>query len=101
MAVDNAKMTLDEKFRLIERDEERTFKAAEGLAEGSDLPEVSRIEAFDNSNIQGTNPVSAMVVSRMASRIGRNTANIRSRRSKGPMIMKRCEKLSGAAMSGY
>ena len=62
MAVDNAKITLDEKFKLIDRNEERTSKAAEGLAEALGLPEVRRIEAFDNSNIQGTNPVSAMVV---------------------------------------
>ncbi|REE57470.1 excinuclease ABC subunit C [Paenibacillus taihuensis] len=62
MAVKNANMTLEEKFKLIERDEERTFKAAEGLAEALGLPQVRRIEAFDNSNIQGTDPVSAMVV---------------------------------------
>ncbi|MBW7474591.1 excinuclease ABC subunit UvrC [Paenibacillus oenotherae] len=62
MAVDNAKVSLDEKFRLLERDEERTLKASEGLAEVLGLPTASRIEAFDNSNIQGTNPVSAMVV---------------------------------------
>lgn len=62
MAVDNAKMMLDEKFRLIERDEERSVKASESLAGWLGLEEVRRIEAFDNSNIQGTNPVSAMVV---------------------------------------
>ncbi|MFC4775614.1 excinuclease ABC subunit UvrC [Paenibacillus sp. GCM10023252] len=62
MATDNAKMMLEEKFRLIERDEERSVKAADGLAALLGLPEVRRIEAFDNSNIQGTNPVSAMVV---------------------------------------
>ncbi|NBD26176.1 excinuclease ABC subunit UvrC [Paenibacillus glycinis] len=62
MAVHNAKMTLEEKFKLIERDEDRTFKAAEGLAEAIGMAQVSRIEAFDNSNIQGTDPVSAMVV---------------------------------------
>ncbi|SFI91504.1 Excinuclease ABC subunit C [Paenibacillus sp. UNC496MF] len=62
MAVHNAKMTLEEKFKLIERDEDRTFKAAEGLAEAIGLPQIGRIEAFDNSNIQGTDPVSAMVV---------------------------------------
>lgn len=62
MAIDNAKVTLDEKFRLAERDEERTSKAAHGLAEALGLAQVRRIEAFDNSNIQGTNPVSAMVV---------------------------------------
>jgi excinuclease ABC subunit C len=62
MAVDNAKVMLDEKFRLIERDEERSVKASASLAEWLGLPQVRRIEAFDNSNIQGTNPVSAMVV---------------------------------------
>ncbi|WNQ12649.1 excinuclease ABC subunit UvrC [Paenibacillus aurantius] len=62
MAAKNARVALDEKFRLIERDEERTTKAVENLGRwlGTDI--VRRIEAFDNSNIQGTNPVSAMVV---------------------------------------
>ncbi|MGG3455276.1 excinuclease ABC subunit UvrC [Paenibacillus rhizolycopersici] len=62
MAEENARVSLDEKFRLIERDEERTSKAAENLGKAIGLDSVSRIEAFDNSNIQGTNPVSAMVV---------------------------------------
>jgi len=64
MACDNARVALEEKFRLIERDEERSVKAAAGLAEWLGIPSASRIEAFDNSNIQGTNPVSAMVVFR-------------------------------------
>lgn len=62
MAANNAKVMLDEKFRLIERDEERSVRASESLADWLGLPQVRRIEAFDNSNIQGTNPVSAMVV---------------------------------------
>lgn len=62
MAIENARVMLDEKFRLIERDEERSVKASESLAGWLGLEEVHRIEAFDNSNIQGTNPVSAMVV---------------------------------------
>ncbi|WP_281279666.1 excinuclease ABC subunit UvrC [Paenibacillus lentus] len=62
MAEENAKVSLEEKFRLIERDEERTLKAAENLGLAIGLESLSRIEAFDNSNIQGTNPVSAMVV---------------------------------------
>ncbi|MBN2982868.1 MULTISPECIES: excinuclease ABC subunit UvrC [Cohnella] len=62
MACGNARMALEEKFRLIERDEERSVKAAQGLAERIGIPSASRIEAFDNSNIQGTSPVSAMVV---------------------------------------
>ncbi|SFS91702.1 excinuclease ABC subunit UvrC [Paenibacillus sp. 453mf] len=62
MATENAKVSLDEKFRLIERTEERTSKAAQRLGDALGLPTLSRIEAFDNSNIQGANPVSAMVV---------------------------------------
>lgn len=62
MAKDNARNALDEKFRLVERDESRTTKAVENLGEWLGMGKIRRIEAFDNSNIQGTNPVSAMVV---------------------------------------
>lgn len=62
MAQQNAKMVLDEKFKLIERDEERSVVASRLLGEALGIEQLSRIEAFDNSNIQGTNPVSAMVV---------------------------------------
>ncbi|MFD0590771.1 excinuclease ABC subunit UvrC [Paenibacillus sp. GCM10027627] len=62
MAQDNARVMLEEKFRLIERDEERSVKASQSLAEWLGMESIRRIEAFDNSNIQGTNPVSAMVV---------------------------------------
>lgn len=62
MACQNGRVALDEKFRLIERDEERTSGAAISLGQSLGLESLSRIEAFDNSNIQGTNPVSAMVV---------------------------------------
>lgn len=62
MACDNARVTLEEKFRLIERDEHRTVKAVENLGNWLGFGAVRRIEAFDNSNIQGSDPVSAMVV---------------------------------------
>ncbi|TVX98765.1 excinuclease ABC subunit UvrC [Cohnella terricola] len=62
MASDNSRVALEEKFRLIERDESRTNKAADGLANWIGIPSANRIEAFDNSNIQGASPVSAMVV---------------------------------------
>ncbi|WP_342399380.1 excinuclease ABC subunit UvrC [Weizmannia sp. FSL W8-0676] len=62
MAEKNAKIALKEKFALIERNEERTIKAVENLGEKLGIYTPHRIEAFDNSNIQGTNPVSAMVV---------------------------------------
>lgn len=62
MACQNSRVALDEKFRLIERDEERTSGAASSLGQSLGLESLHRIEAFDNSNIQGANPVSAMVV---------------------------------------
>lgn len=62
MACENGRVALEEKFRLIERDEERTSGAAAGLGQSLGIENLSRIEAFDNSNIQGANPVSAMVV---------------------------------------
>lgn len=62
LAMKNAEIALTEKFLLIERDEERTILAAERLGEALNIETPHRIEAFDNSNIQGTNPVSAMIV---------------------------------------
>ncbi|WP_075982503.1 excinuclease ABC subunit UvrC [Bacillus massilinigeriensis] len=62
LACKNAKIALHEKFSLIERDEDRTIKAVEKLGTSLGIYTPHRIEAFDNSNIQGTNPVSAMVV---------------------------------------
>ncbi|MFC4403728.1 excinuclease ABC subunit UvrC [Gracilibacillus xinjiangensis] len=62
LAKKNAEIALEEKFSLIERNEERTIKAIESLGEKLHIETPYRIEAFDNSNIQGTDPVSAMVV---------------------------------------
>ncbi|AIC95223.1 MULTISPECIES: excinuclease ABC subunit UvrC [Shouchella] len=61
LAEENAAIALKEKFSLIERDEERTIKAVERLGEAMGISTPYRIEAFDNSNIQGVDPVSAMV----------------------------------------
>jgi excinuclease ABC subunit C len=62
LAEKNANIALNEKFSLIEKDEDRTIKAVENLGAALGIYTPHRIEAFDNSNIQGTNPVSAMVV---------------------------------------
>ncbi|MCL7749980.1 excinuclease ABC subunit UvrC [Halalkalibacter alkaliphilus] len=61
LANQNAAIALKDKFSLIERDEERTIKAVDRLGEAMGIQTPYRIEAFDNSNIQGTDPVSAMV----------------------------------------
>lgn len=62
LAEKNAAIALKEKFALIEKDEDRTIKAVESLGREMGIYTPHRIEAFDNSNIQGTDPVSAMIV---------------------------------------
>lgn len=61
LAKKNAENAVESKFLLIARDEERTIKAVEALGEALNIETPRRIEAFDNSNIQGVDPVSAMV----------------------------------------
>ncbi len=62
LASKNAAVALNEKFDLIVRKQERTIGAVEKLGNAMNITAPIRIEAFDNSNIMGTNPVSAMVV---------------------------------------
>ncbi|WP_086347423.1 excinuclease ABC subunit UvrC [Candidatus Enterococcus clewellii] len=62
LAGKNATVALQEKFDLIVRKQERTIGAVERLGDAMNIPVPIRIEAFDNSNIMGTDPVSAMVV---------------------------------------
>lgn len=61
LASKNARIALKEKFDLIERDEQKTIVAIERLGAALNIDIPHRIEAFDNSNIQGVDPVSAMV----------------------------------------
>ncbi|WP_071130645.1 excinuclease ABC subunit UvrC [Enterococcus timonensis] len=62
LANKNAQVALSEKFNLVTRQSERTTGALEKLGDALNLPTPTRIDAFDNSNIMGTSPVSAMVV---------------------------------------
>ena len=62
MAYENAKIVLDEKFELIIRDENRTVKANEDLGKLIGIPNLYRIETFDNAHLFGTFTVSGMVV---------------------------------------
>ncbi|RXI98476.1 excinuclease ABC subunit UvrC [Anaerobacillus alkaliphilus] len=61
LAGKNAEAALKEKFALIERDEAKTVRAIENLGIALNIHSPHLIEAFDNSNIQGVDPVSAMV----------------------------------------
>ncbi|MEY8442034.1 excinuclease ABC subunit UvrC [Lactobacillaceae bacterium 24-114] len=62
MAYENAQISLDEKFRLLELDTRKTTGAMKEITDALGLPEGHKIEAFDHSHIQGADPVSAMVV---------------------------------------
>lgn len=61
LARKNARLALQEKFDLIEKNEKKTIHAIKELGEAMNIDTPYRIEAFDNSNIQGVDPVSAMV----------------------------------------
>lgn len=62
MATLNAKINYENKFKLIEKDEERTIKSNEELKSILNLPKLTRIDLFDNSNLFGSFAVSGMVV---------------------------------------
>ena len=62
LAIKNARVSLEQKFNLLEKSMEKTQGAIENLGELLQIPTPVRIESFDNSNIMGTSPVSAMVV---------------------------------------
>lgn len=62
MACDNAKIAMNEKFELIQKDEKRTTLANQELQNILHLDHLDRIELFDNSNLFGSYNVSGMVV---------------------------------------
>ncbi|WP_269760641.1 excinuclease ABC subunit UvrC [Streptococcus dysgalactiae] len=62
LATKNARVSLQQKFDLLEKDIKKTSGAIDNLGHLLGIDKPVRIEAFDNSNIQGTSPVAAMVV---------------------------------------
>ena len=62
MAESNAKLNYENKFKLLEKEEERTLTSNEELKNILHLKKLGRIDLFDNSNLFGTFAVSAMVV---------------------------------------
>lgn len=62
MAHDNAKLKLDDKFRLLELGNRKTKGAQKEIFQALGLPYGDIIESFDHSHIQGADPVSALVV---------------------------------------
>ncbi|MGO2300162.1 excinuclease ABC subunit UvrC [Paucilactobacillus nenjiangensis] len=62
LAEKNARLVLEEKFRLLELDERKSVGAMQEIADALGLPLGHKIEAFDHSHIQGSDLVSALVV---------------------------------------
>lgn len=62
LAQKNAKMVLDQDKERIRREEGRTIGAMNEIAGLLNLPEISRVEAYDISNISGFQTVGSMVV---------------------------------------
>lgn len=61
LAGKNARLALEEKFRLLELDDSKTIKAVDELSNILNIQTAHHIEAFDHSHEQGTDIVSAMV----------------------------------------
>ncbi|MDF7637768.1 excinuclease ABC subunit UvrC [Leuconostocaceae bacterium ESL0958] len=62
LAEKNARIALEEKFRLLELNEQKTAGAMKEITDALHLSPGHRIEAFDHSHLQGEEIVSAMVV---------------------------------------
>jgi len=62
MAGLNAKINLENKLEITEKDEEKTEKANDELKDILGLKKLDRIDLFDNSNLFGSFTVSCMVV---------------------------------------
>ncbi|AGM98597.1 excinuclease ABC, C subunit [Streptococcus iniae SF1] len=77
LATKNARVSLQQKFDLLEKDLKKTQGAIENLGQLLGIERPSRIEAFDNSNIQGTSPVAAMVVFKDGKPVKKTTVSLR------------------------
>lgn len=62
MALENAKISLEQEVTIIRNDEARTINANDELRKLLNLKILDRIDAFDNSNLFGSFAVSGMVV---------------------------------------
>ncbi|UQZ86238.1 UvrABC system protein C [Paenibacillus konkukensis] len=99
MACDNGRVALEEKFRLIERDEQRTIKAVENLGNGLARASFTASRRSTTRIFKARTLYPRWSSLPTASRTARNTANIKFARCKAPTIMKRCAKSCAAGTS--
>lgn len=62
LTIKNSEIALNEHLRLLQLKDTKTTQACDELAQYLGILSAKRIESFDHSNTQGTNPVSTMVV---------------------------------------
>lgn len=62
LAQENAQLAHEQKFKLLEMNEQKTQGAVQELSQALSLPYLHTIESFDFSNIQGADNVCGMVV---------------------------------------
>ena len=84
LAQKNAKMVLDQDKERIRREEGRTIGAMKEIAGLLNLPEISRVEAYDISNISGFQTVGSMVVFEKGKARRRDYRKFRLRTIEGP-----------------
>ncbi len=83
----NARQSKEDELKYLERHkpEERTMRTLERMKQDFRLPDLPRhIECFDNSNIQGTNPVASCVVFRDAKPSKRDYRHFKIKSVVGP-----------------
>ncbi len=86
LAAKNAAMILSQDKERMKREEGRTIGAMKEIAEWLQLPELTRVEAYDISNISGFESVGSMVVYERGKPNAAITGNLRSRRFRDRMI---------------
>lgn len=86
LAATNAALVLSKDRERIKREEGRTIGAVKEICALLSLPEISRMEAFDISNISGFENVGSMVVYEKENRSGAITGNSKSAQCPARMI---------------
>ncbi|SUN81283.1 excinuclease, subunit C [Streptococcus infantis] len=100
LAIKNARVSLEQKFNLLEKSVEKTQGAIENLGRLLQIPTPVRIESFDNSNIMGLVQSQLWLFLLTENRARRITVSIKSRLWSDQMTMQVCERLFVDVMDG-
>src|SRR5699024_11767165 len=101
LAEKNAKLSLQERFTLLERDEERTILAVEKLGDAFELKHHTELKRLITRIFKVQIPSQRWSFLSMGVPIKKNIANIKLEESRVLMTMKRCEKSFGGGIHVY